>query len=132
MLSDRNKNQIKESELVSRINWDYDLSENELLNIIHNKNDTSNIRVCFFIKSLESLTWQELIYLWGIDECNKLYTNRVRKGIFSTTIREEYDGLFYLLRNKTLSTSRRSPEEIEKFRASLLFNRRNCSKSRLF
>ena len=121
----------KKAKLVSEINWDYDYSESELLDIINDKENFSNARLCFFIKSLETFTWQELIFLWGLDECNRLYTDRIRKGIFSKTLREEYDGIFGLLRNKTLSRIKRSPEELEKFMASLLFNRRNRSKQRL-
>ena len=117
--------------LISLINWDYNYTEDELLALIEDKTNLSNMRICFFIKSLETFTWQEMVYLWGLDECDKLYTDKVRKGIFSKTIREEYDGLFYLLRNKTLSHARRSSEEFEKFRASLLFNRRNRSKQRI-
>ena len=117
--------------LISHINWDYDYTEKELLALIEDKNNSSNMRICFFIKSLETFTWQEMVYLWGLEECNRLYTDKVRKGIFSKTIREEYDGLFYLLRNKTLSPVKQSPEELEKFRASLLFNRRNRSKPRV-
>ena len=117
--------------LISHINWDYDYTEKELLALIEDKNNSSNMRICFFIKSLETFTWQEMVYLWGLEECNRLYTDKVRKGIFSKTIREEYDGLFYLLRNKTLSPAKQSPEELEKFRASLLFNRRNRSKPRV-
>jgi hypothetical protein len=117
--------------LISHINWDYDFTEEELLALIEDKTNSSNMRICFFIKSLETFTWQEMVYLWGLEECDKLYTDKVRKGIFSKTIREEYDGLFYLLRNKTLSPAKRSPEELEKFRASLLFNRRNRAKQRV-
>ena len=87
--------------------------------------DTSNMRLCFFIKSLETFTWQELVFLWGMEECDRLYTDKVRRGIFHKSIREAYDGLFWLLRNKTILPSKRSPEELEKFKEAILLKRRN-------
>lgn len=115
--------------LISKINWDYDYSDAELLNLIDKKGDTSRTRLMFFIKSLETFTWQELISVWRLEECNALYTDSVRKGIFLDTLREQYDGVFELLRNKTLSHTERSPEEFERFKTTLLFNRRNRIKT---
>lgn len=118
--------------LVSKINWDYDYPDEELLNLIEKKGDSSRIRLMYFIKSLETFTWQELISVWGLEECNALYTDSVRKGIFLDTLREQYDGVFELLRNKTLSHTERSAEELERFKSTLLFNRRNRIKQRVF
>ncbi len=122
----------KKYKLLEKINWDYNYSVEELLKLVEDSGNNSNERLCFFIKSLETFTWQELIYLWNINECNKLYTEKVRKGIFSKTLREKYDGIFKLLRNKTISRSERSAQELERFKASLLFNRRNCTKQGIF
>ncbi len=122
----------KKYKLLEKINWDYNYSVEELLKLVEDSGNNSNERLCFFIKSLETFTWQELIYLWNINECNKLYTEKVRKGIFSKTLREEYDGIFKLLRNKTISRSERSAQELERFKSSLLFNRRNCTKQGIF
>ena len=91
----------KAFDLISRINWDYNYTNEELLALIKKAGDTSNMRLCFFIKSLETFTWQELVFLWGMEECDRLYTDKVRRGIFHKSIREAYDGLFWLLRNKT-------------------------------
>ena len=130
-------NNIKEEreyrlELTYYINWDTTYSPTEILDIIDNKEDYSNTRLNFFVKSLETLSWNNLITLWGMEECNRLYTDKVRRMIFSDFLREQYDGVFYLLRNKTLSFTGRSSEEIEKLRATLLFNRRNRCKQRVF
>ncbi len=111
----------KEMNLLSRINWDYAYSDTELLQLIKDTGNTSNMRLCFFIKSLERLNWQDLVYLWGLEECTRLYTDKVRKGIFRVhkELREIYDGLFNLLRNKTISHSSRTDEELEKFKSRL-------------
>ncbi len=63
--------QLSKSKLISRINWDYDFSENELLSLINDKGNLSNMRLCFFIKSLQAFTMEELIYLWGLEESKK-------------------------------------------------------------
>jgi len=72
--------QLSKSKLITRINWDYDFSENELLSLINDKGNLSNMRLCFFIKSLQAFTTEELIYLWGLEESKKIYTPRIRKG----------------------------------------------------
>ena len=130
-------NNIKEEkeyrlELTYYINWDTTYSPTEILDIIDNKEDCSNTRLNFFVKSLETFSWNNLITLWGMEECNRLYTDKVRRMIFSDFLKEQYDGVFNLLRNKTLSFTGRSSEEIEKLRATLLFNRRNRCKQRVF
>ena len=130
-------NNIKEEkeyrlELTYYINWDTTYSPTEILDIIDNKEDCSNTRLNFFVKSLETFSWSNLITLWGMEECNRLYTDKVRRMIFSDFLKEQYDGVFNLLRNKTLSFTGRSPEEIEKLRATLLFNRQNRCKQRVF
>lgn len=54
---------MTKSKLISRINWDYDISENELLVLINDKENLSNKRLCFFIKSLQVFTIDEFFYL---------------------------------------------------------------------
>lgn len=85
--------QLSKSKLISRINWDYDISENELLLLINDKGNLSNMRLCFFIKSLQVFTIDELIYLWSLEESQKLYTPRIRKGVFPRDLRNKWDVL---------------------------------------
>ena len=82
---------MTKSKLISRINWDYDISENELLVLINDKGNLSNKRLCFFIKSLQVFTIDELFYLWGLEESKKLYTPRIRKGVFPRDLRNKWD-----------------------------------------
>lgn len=90
----------KELSLISRLNWDYNISAEELLAIIKKKGDASNMRLCFFIKSLVGLSWDDLLFLWGAEECDKLYTDKVRKGIFPKTMLERCDALFSHMREQ--------------------------------
>ena len=120
------------TDLISYLNWDTSYSSSDILSIIDNKHDSSFVKLNFFVKSLETLSWDNLIALWGIDECNKLYTEKVRKMLFSDFLREQYDGVFNLLRNKTLSFAGRNPKELEDLKSTLLFNRRNRCKQRVF
>ena len=88
-----NGQQLSKSKLISQINWDYDFSENELLSLINDKGNLSNMRLCFFIESLQVFTIEELIFLWGLDEAKKLYTPRIRKGVFPKELRAKWDVL---------------------------------------
>ena len=55
-------------ELTYYINWDTTYSPTEILDIIDNKEDYSNTRLNFFVKSLETFSWNNLITLWGMEE----------------------------------------------------------------
>lgn len=122
----------KKYELISRINWDYNYSEEEILKIIEDANNDTTTRIGFYVKSLETFTWQDLIFLWGFEEVNRLYTEKTRRMIFSKYLREEYDIVFKLLREHTLTYKKRSKKEYEEFKAALLYNRRNRCKNREF
>jgi len=123
---------MEKIDLISYINWDSSYSSEDILKIINNKDDNSILRLNFYVKSLETLAWTELVNLWGSQECNRLYTEKVRRMLFSDFLREQYDGVFNLLRNKTLSFTERNPKEIENIKSTLLFNRRNRCKQRVF
>lgn len=122
----------RKKNLISKINWDYDISEDEALEIIEDKKNKSPFRINYFVKSLETFSWQDLVFLWGLKECDRLYTPEVRRMIFPKSLQEQYDGVFELLRNRTLSYTERSSEEFEKLKSALLFNRRNRCKQRIF
>lgn len=113
--------------LVEKLNWDYDVPSETILEIIEGKNadEKTFSRVSLFAKSLVTLSWEDLVNLWGLENCVALYTEKTRKMIFPKSIVEEYDVVFNLLRNRTLSASRQSDGYIEKLRSALLFNRRN-------
>lgn len=123
-------NQISkmQSILINRIKGNIKCSETEIISIINDKNDNFSLRISLYIKSLETFTWQELVLLWGLDEVDKLYTENTRRMIFSKYLREQYDGVFELLRNNTLTYTERTPEEYEEFKNYLLFARRNRCK----
>lgn len=57
----------KKKDLISKINWDYDISEDEALKIIENKKNKSPFRINYFVKSLERFSWQDLVFLWGLE-----------------------------------------------------------------
>lgn len=78
----------KKYELISLINWDYNYSEEEILKIIEDTNNDTRTRIGFYVKSLETFTWQDLVFLWGFEEVNRLYTEKTRRMIFSKYLRE--------------------------------------------
>lgn len=120
--------------LIQKLNWDYDVSDDEILDVINGIKKSAGpfTRENLFSRSLETLLWEDCVNLWGLKNCVKLYTSKVRRMIFSKSLREEYDAVFAVLRGKPLPISKQSPESLEKLRASLLFNRRNRCKQRIF
>ena len=120
--------------LLTKLNWDYDVSYEDILKLIKGEKDSVGgfSQESLFARSLETFLWEDLVNLWGLDTCTSLYTEKVRRMIFSKHLREEYDAVFKVLRGEPLPVSGQSSENIEKLRSSLLFNRRNRCEQRLF
>ena len=121
-------------DLIEKLNWDYDVPSQKILDIVEGNSDRCEIfsREKIFARSLETLLWEDLVNLWGLENCVALYTDRIRRMIFSKPLREEYDAVFSVLRGNPLPISRQSSESLAKMRASLLFNRRNRCEQRVF
>ena len=120
--------------LIEKLNWDYDISAKEILDVITGKKYSAGAftRETLFARSLETFLWEDLVNLWGLETCKTLYTEKTRRMIFSKSLREEYDAVFSVLRGNPLPISRQSSESLAKMRASLLFNRRNRCEQRVF
>ena len=119
--------------LLSKINWDYIDTPEDMLDVIEDKKITSGAftKQTLFVRSLETLSWNDLVNLWTLEKCIILYNNKVRRMIFDKFLRGEYDKIFTLLRTGTLPHAERSPEDIKRIRASFLSNRRNRRKQRV-
>lgn len=124
----------QKEKLVEKLNWDYDVSDAEIVDVIDGKANSAGsfTRENLFARSLETLLWEDLVNLWGLQNCIDLYTPRCRRMIFSKELRKEYDAVFAVLRGEPLPVSRQSADDIERLRSSLLFNRRNRCEQRVF
>ena len=60
---------------------------------MENKNDNSAARINFYVKRLETFTWQDLVALWGLDEVDRLYTSKtaVSRGYFHHRYSDDLD-----------------------------------------
>ena len=133
-MSYRNLTDLQKKDLLTKITWDYNVDYDELLHVVKGIKNKSGAftRSILFARSLETFLWDDLVNLWGLERCIELYTDDVRRMLFSKELREEYDAVFSVLRGNPLPVSRRSPKDIERLRSSLLFNRRNRCKQRVF
>ena len=124
----------EKKKLLEGINWDYLDTEEDILDVVEGKKKSSGAftEQTLFARCLECFTWQNVVNLWTLERCDSLYDSKVRKMIFDKFIREEYDKVFGLLRTGSLPHTGRSPEDLEKLRSTLLFNRRNRCKQRVF
>ena len=124
----------KKEELVSKLNWDYEANVEDLCAVIEGKKERVGAlsRENLFLRSLETFLWEDLVSLWGLENCKTLYTERIRRMIFSKPLREEYDAVFTVLRGNPLPISRQNSRSIEELRSALLFNRRNRCEQRVF
>lgn len=118
--------------LLNNLIWDYDVSPDELLNVIEEKKQSCPgfTRESLFARCLTVLMWQDITSLWDIDNCISLYTENVRKMLFPKSLREEYDAIFKLLRTGSLSFTRKSSQERKAMQDAFLFNRRNSTVKR--
>ena len=118
----------KRNQILETLNWDMDISKEELQNLI--LGETAEVggltREMLFLRSLERVAWHNLVPLWnGIDECCKLYTENVRRGLRNNEFRQKYDFIFGLLRKKTVHAPEWGSEYCENIRHTFLSDRWN-------
>ena len=95
----------KRYQILETLNWDMDVSKEELQQLILGKIQEAGglTREMLFLRSLERVAWHNLVQLWnGADECCKLYTETVRRGLRNNEFRKKYDFIFGLLRGKSV------------------------------
>lgn len=91
--------------IVSRLNWDYNATPEELLSVIEGRNSNASAftREKLFVRCLESCSWLEIAPLWGIEECVALYTPEISRRLFPKSLRRQYDNFFATLRGEFVS-----------------------------
>lgn len=111
--------------LIESLNWDSDFTNEELYeNIFSQKN--AFMRESFFLKSLERMAWHNLVPFWdGIENCNELYTEKVRRGLRSDEFRQKYDFVFGLLRKQSVQVPEWDSEYCRKLKETFLSDRWN-------
>ena len=70
--------------------------------------------------------WHNLVVLWGgAENCAKLYTEKVRRGLRNGDFRQKYDFAFGILRGEPVQAPRWGSEYCEKLRHTFVSDRWN-------
>jgi len=125
----------KKTDIVALLNWDYNVSNKELLAIIagstsltdqgKEKGETVFDVNKLFIRSLERLNWLNITYLWGIDKFKELYTTEISKQLFPKQLKQKYDFTAALLRGETVSATEWGTERAKQLQHTFLSHRWN-------
>ena len=124
----------KRYQILETLNWDMDVSKEELQQLILGKIQEAGglTREMLFLRSLERVAWHNLVQLWnGADECCKLYTETVRRGLRNNEFRKKYDFIFGLLRGKSVQVPEWGSEYCENLRCTFLSDRWNRTEQRV-
>lgn len=128
------KTMEKRFKILETLNWDMDVSKEELLDLVLGKvSDVGGItRETLFLRSLERVAWHNLFVLWNsAEECCGLYTEKVRRGLRNDESRQKYDFIFGLLRGEPVQTPEWGSEYCERIRNAFLSDRWNRPEQRL-
>jgi len=112
-------------ELVKRLNWDYDVEPEMLLQVI----DGTMLKAGPFdadrllVRSLERLGWYSVIALWGKTRLAGFAIDAVLPRLRSAELRKRYEFSFKLLRGEIISAAGWSPELRSRVRNGFLSHR---------
>ena len=127
----------KRRQILETLNWDMDVSADELSDLVLGKIDEVGgiTREALFLRSLERVAWHNLFLLWNsAEECCKLYTEKVRRGLRNDDARQKFDFVFGLLRGEPVQTPKWGSDYCERIRSAFLsdrWNRLNLAKMNL-
>ena len=97
--------QEKKLELIRSLNWDYDVSPEDMLSVIEGKPGTAAPfdRKFLFVRSLERLPWHYMIGLWGVETAKELYTPEIARRLWPKSRRETAKSQANYRRNRNSS-----------------------------
>ena len=121
---------VSKKEILECLNWDLSISVDDLLSLVEGgRSSVGGItRESLFLRSLERVAWHNLVPLWnGVNECCKLYTEKVRRGLRNERSREKFDFVFGLLRGEPVQAPRWGSERCQELQRTFLSDRWNRS-----
>lgn len=112
-------------EIINSLNWDYDVSSQEMLDIVEGKKKATAVftQEAIFIRCLERISWHRIVELWGIETIKKLYSPILLKRIRSKELRSRYDTIFRILRKEPVSIPRWGSEYCRRVQNAFLSDR---------
>ena len=114
--------------ILDNLMWDHNISVDELHKLVAGQADEAvgMTREMLFLRSLERVPWHNLVPLWyGTENCIRLYTPKVRRGLRNDELRKKFDFIFGLLRGESVRPPKWGSEYCEKLRRTFLSDRRN-------
>ena len=92
-------------ELMRFLNWDYNVTPEDMLAVLEGKIDKAGPfdKIFLFVRSLERLPWHYMIGLWGVEAAKELYTSEAAARLWPKSIRSNYDFAFGILRGEPVS-----------------------------
>ena len=119
---------LQKKAIVESLNWDSTVSAESLLKLVDGNSQTESgiSRESFFLRCLERVPWHNLVPLWnGIENCKKLYTDNVKKGLRNVTLRKKFDFIFGILRGEPVQAPEWDSEYCQKLKRTFLPDRWN-------
>ena len=109
------------------LNWDYAVSQQDMLSVIEGKIETAAPfdRKFLFARSLERLPWHYMIGLWGVETAKELYTPEIVRNLWPKSRRNTYDFAFAILRREPVSIAEWGSPRSEELRHTFLSHRWN-------
>ena len=114
--------------ILQAVNWDTNIPEEEMEQLLNGSKDMvcGLSREALFIRCLERVAWHNLVPMWhGTENCAKLYTQKVRKGLRNDKLRQKYDFIFGLLRGEPVQAPKWDSEYCQELKRTFLSDRWN-------
>ena len=111
--------------LIRSLNWDYNITPDNMLAVIENKLDKAGPfdKTFLFIRSLERLPWHSVIGLWGAETANELYTEEAAARLWPKSRRRTFDFAFAVLRKEPVSPARWGSQRCRELQNTFLSHR---------
>ena len=106
--------------------WDYNIPVEDLSCLVDGtaREAGSMTREMFFLRCLERLPWHTLVPLWhGTKNFIDLYTPKVRRGLRTNELRQQFDFIFGVLRGEAVEASEWGSPYCEKLKRTFLSDR---------
>ena len=112
-------------DLMKSLNWDYLDTHEDMLAVIEGRLESSGAfnREKLFVRSLERLSWHNILALWGVENLKKLYTPELAGRIWPKGRKHHYDFAFGILRRETVSPPEWGSENVKSKRYQFFSNR---------
>ncbi|MDR1975021.1 MAG: hypothetical protein LBQ31_10220 [Bacteroidales bacterium] len=112
-------------ELVKSLNWDYNISAEDILDVVENRKIKAGAfdKESIFLRSLERLNWSDIITLWDMEDMKNLYTSELSSKLFPRSLKQKYDITFSILRKHPVPFAGWGSERARKMQNTFLSHR---------